>query len=178
MHRHLQTRSTSLDWTEVVECPHCHVRSTARATAGGHGVGSHGHWASREDREDAKVAAGTDAFHSAMGKAKAAIRRARCPRCGKRGESGAQVFAIHTVLAAGAMAVASALAWAALGRQAAPSRLVTWFVSLSMGQVALLCAALGAGVAVVTATRALARADATVTFGEPAAPPPSKAHRE
>jgi hypothetical protein len=164
-YRHTRTtsESTTLDWSEAVECPHCHTRSKARVVASGSSTASYDkHWSGGQ--EDAEGRAGVGAFEDAMDNAKAMIRRARCPKCGERGQGGGVVFAIHFVVSALLLGVATALLTGFLTRHGDLPGLARRFLAMSPAQLALGCAVAGAGLALLTTMNALSTADAKVRF--------------
>lgn len=87
-------QTARLDWSEVVTCPHCQLRSKGGVVARGHGrgVAPYGIGA-----ESSRERAGIDAFATAVDSARVMLRRARCPRCGKRG-SGVVWLAVKALL--------------------------------------------------------------------------------
>lgn len=75
-------KTSSLDWTEVITCPHCgHVaKGRVHVSAVGRGEAHYGLF-----NDDAKERAGVDAFANASSKGETLLRRAKCAACGKRG---------------------------------------------------------------------------------------------
>jgi DNA-directed RNA polymerase subunit RPC12/RpoP len=74
-------KTSSLDWTEVITCPHCgHVaKGRVHVSAEGRGNAHYGLF-----NDDAKERAGVDAFANASSKGEELLRRAKCAACGKR----------------------------------------------------------------------------------------------
>jgi hypothetical protein len=161
-------RTTRLDWTQVVTCPHCQARWKGAVVARGYGRGrtTYGF-----GEESAQANAGTDAFASAVDSAKAMLERARCPRCGKRG--GAIVSLVikmalfYALLAALFIWVGGSLARSGAWEGGASPRVVPIAIVLALVLVPL------------TVVRELRSVDARVRF-EPVAellsqPPPPEA---
>lgn len=94
---HYET-STTLDWSEVVTCPHCGLKCRAGLAVTGTGTGK-ATWGIGQDA--ARERAGVGAFTDAVGTGRTLIRRARCPQCRKRPDSAAvlavKVFAFWAV---------------------------------------------------------------------------------
>jgi hypothetical protein len=94
------TRTAQLDWTEVVTCPHCGAKWKGGVISRGRGSDQTWHGMGAES---AIENAGIDAFSRAVDAGKAALLRARCPRCHKRG-GGVVSLAIKTALLYGFLA--------------------------------------------------------------------------
>lgn len=75
-------KTSSLDWTEVITCPHCGnvAKGRVHVSATGRGEAHYGLF-----NDDAKERAGVDAFQNASSRGEMLLRRAKCPACGKRG---------------------------------------------------------------------------------------------
>jgi len=94
------TRTARLDWTDVVTCPHCGAKWKGGVVSRGSGSDQTWHGMGAES---AYENAGIDAFSRAVDAGKAALLRARCPRCHKRG-GGVVSLAIKVVLLYGFLA--------------------------------------------------------------------------
>jgi hypothetical protein len=75
------SRTSNLDWSEQVTCPHCGLRSKAsvRVVSTGTATAHYGVF-----RESAKERAGMNAFTGGVELARELLEHARCPTCAKR----------------------------------------------------------------------------------------------
>ncbi|MFO0599972.1 MAG: hypothetical protein U0228_31975 [Myxococcaceae bacterium] len=97
----VHTRSTTLGWTEELECPKCQRRWKAGVRVTGTGRGSANYGIGNQQARDR---AGIEAFSNASEEGARLIRLAACPACGHRQGLGLSLVGVGGGFIVGLMA--------------------------------------------------------------------------